>query len=147
MVGGIVLLALLLGAPEARTAPLPVREGASGCLALTRPAARGATITRDMVEPVACRDQAPAPLAFDRASGMVMAARDLDGGAYLGRTIVSDLPGVDKGATLMLVSTQGAVRIERPVTALQPSRSGRVFVRDGDGQIYAASVAGKRSAR
>ena len=145
MPGKLVLLALMLAAPEARTAPLPVREGASGCLALTRPLARGATITKDMVAPVACRDQAPAPLAFDRASGLVLATRDLDAGAYLGRTIVSDLPGVDKGATLMLVSTQGAVRIERPVTAIQPSRGGRVFVRDGDGQIYAASVAGKKA--
>ena len=147
MVGSIVLLALLLGVPEAQTVPLPVREEAPGCLALSRPAVRGATITRNMVEPVACKEQAPAPLAFDRASGTVLAARDLDGGAYLGRTVISDLPGVDKGATLMLVSTQGAVRIERPVTALQPSRGGRVFVRDGDGQVYAASVAGKRAAR
>jgi len=146
MVGSIALLPLMLGAPEARTAPLPVREGVSGCLALTRPMARGATITSEMVVPVACRDQAPAPLAFDHASGLVRAARDLDAGAYLGRTIVRDLPDVDKGATLMLVSIQGAVRIERPVTALQPSRSGRVFVRDGDGQVYAASVAGKRMA-
>ena len=141
------MLALLLGVPGARTVPLPVGDGASGCLTLTRPAARGATITRDMVEPAACKDQPPAPLAFDRASGTVLAARDLDRGAYLGRTVISDLPGVDKGATLMLVSTQGAVRIERPVTALQPSRGGRVFVRDGDGQVYAASVAGKRAGR
>ncbi|MEO9130656.1 MAG: hypothetical protein ABI240_05550 [Sphingomonas sp.] len=145
MVGKIVLLALTLGAPEARTAPLPVREGISSCLALTRPTAHGATITRDMVETVACRDQAAAPLTFDRTSGLLLAARDLDVGAYLGRTIIRDQPDVDKGATLMLVSTQGAVRIERPVTALQPSRSGRVFVRDGDGQIYAASVARKRT--
>ncbi|GAA0303170.1 hypothetical protein GCM10009087_11200 [Sphingomonas oligophenolica] len=146
MVGAVILVALMLGTPEARVAPLPDRERA-GCLALTRSVARGATITRESVGPVACRDQVPAPLAFDRASGLVVAARDLDAGAYLGRTIIRDLPDVAKGATLMLVSTQGAVRIERPVTALQPSRSGRVFVRDGDGQIYAAPVDGKKAPR
>jgi flagella basal body P-ring formation protein FlgA len=141
MVGKIVLLALMLGAPGAAT----VGE-ASGCLALARPVLRGAPITRDMVQPVACRDRASVPLVFDRASGLVLATHDLAAGTYLGRTVVRDVPAIDKGATLTLVSTQGAVRIERPVTALQATRSGRVFVRDGDGQIYAASVAGKRTA-
>jgi len=51
-------------------------------------------------------------------------------------------PALPRGSELTLRSVAGPVAIERPVTTLQPGRSGRsVFVRDGQGQVFAAPLA------
>jgi flagella basal body P-ring formation protein FlgA len=143
----IVMAALLAMAPAA-TAPAPARAsvpergvGLPGCHVLTRPLPRGAAIEPDAVEAVSCRDQGAVRLAFDRATALAVAGEDLDAGAYIGRTIVRAAAPIRKGASLRLISTAGPVRIERSVTAMQPSRGGRVFVRDEDGQVYSARLA------
>ena len=56
-------------------------------------------------------------------------------------------PAIKRGAVLHLTSIAGAVRIERPVTALQSSRGKRIFVRDPDGTVFAARVAVAEGAR
>lgn len=51
-------------------------------------------------------------------------------------------PTIAAGTPLTLRSVAGPVAIERPVTTLQPGRAGRsVFVRDGQGQVFAAPLA------
>jgi flagella basal body P-ring formation protein FlgA len=150
MIGMSVLLTMAFAAPASAPARAAVPErgvGRPGCHILTRPAVRGVAIEPDMVEPVACRDQVPAALAFDRSTALAVAADDLDAGAYLGRTVIRAARGIQKGAMLRLVSTAGSVRIERTVTALQPSRGGRVFVRDEDGQVFSARLAGAEAVR
>ena len=145
-----VLLAMAVAAPASTPVRAAVPErgvGRPGCHVLIRPAARGVAIEPAMVEPVPCRDQAPVALRFDRSTALAVAADDLDAGAYLGRTVIRAATGVHKGAMLRLVSTAGPVRIERTVTAMQPSRGGRVFVRDEDGQVYSARLAGAQSVR
>lgn len=51
-------------------------------------------------------------------------------------------PAVHRGEKLVLSSRAGAVRIERPVTAVQDAsaRAARVFVRTDDGQVFAAPL-------
>ncbi|MFA6114590.1 MAG: hypothetical protein WC729_11375 [Sphingomonas sp.] len=138
------LLTLTSAAPAsvpARAAMPQRRVGQPGCHALTRPVPHGMAIEPDAVESVPCRDQVPVRLAFDRSTALAVAVDDLDAGAYLGRAAIRAATGIRKGAALRLVSTAGPVRIERSVTAMQPSRGGRVFVRDEDGQVYSARLA------
>lgn len=116
------------------------RVGQLGCHVLVRPVAHGMPIEPDMVESAPCRDQAPARLAFERSTALAVAADDLDAGAYLGRSVVRFAAGIHKGAALTLISSVGPVRIERRVIAMQPSRGGKVFVRDEDGQVYSARL-------
>lgn len=144
------LISMMLAAPMPSSVPAAATErhfGQPGCHALTRAVPRGAAIERDAVEPVPCREQAPAPLAFDRSAALVVAATDLETGAYLGRTVIRAETRIHKGAALRLVSIMGPVRIERTVTAMQPSRGGRIFVRDEDGQVYSARLANAEAGR
>ena len=58
------------------------------------------------------------------------------------RAEIAPPPAVEAGAKLTLVSRSGPVLLEREVTALQSARAGgRVFVRDGDGQVLAVTLA------
>ena len=78
----------------------------------------------------------PGEMVFTLAPQAVPAAAELD------RAAAVELPAVKAGAKLTLVSQAGRVRLEREVTALQPGRAGgRVFVRDGDGEIFSVTVA------
>ena len=113
---------------------------AGACFVLTTPVARGAMITPDLVAAVPCDESRPGSVGFDRAAGGVVARADLAAGSPLGRIAAVPAPGIGKGAPLRLVSIAGPVRIERQVTALQPSRGRRVFVRDADGGIFAAPL-------
>jgi hypothetical protein len=56
-------------------------------------------------------------------------------------------PPIARGAPLRLTSIVGPVRIDRSVTALQPSRGKRVFVRDADGTVFSVRVASAEWAR
>lgn len=152
MLGKSVLsLLMLAAAPHALSHPRGDVAGERGaaisdrqggvCLALARDVARGAAIEAGMIERVACRNQALASFAFDRASGLVRAGRDLPAGAYLGRTYIPQSAGIRKGESLHLISSVGPVRVERSVTAMQASRGRRIFVRDAEGQVYSVPVA------
>lgn len=150
MIALAVSLTIVLAAPvsTAVRAPVPQRHvGQPGCHVLTRAVPRGGAIEPDMVESVLCRDQAPVPLGFDRSAALAVATDDLPTGAYLGRVVLRAAARIGKGAPLQLVSTSGAVRITRMVTAMQPSRGGRVFVRDEDGQVYSARLADVETAQ
>lgn len=143
----ILLSALLtIAAPAPADAPVSQRSPARrGCAVLTRSVSRGDVIEPDMVESVSCSDRAPASLTYDRSTALVVAGDDLQSGTYLGRVSVRAGAVVRKGATLRLVSNAGAVRVVRTVTALQPSRGGKVFVRDEDGQVFSARLASLRA--
>lgn len=131
------------GAILLRLAPAPGARDGRGCLALVAAVPRGAPIAAGEAETVACDPaRRAAPLAFDARAGLVRAAGDLPAGAYLGRLALGPRPAVVRGARLTLVAAVGPVRIEREVIALQDGRSDRrLFVRDGDGQVFAARLA------
>ncbi len=74
----------------------------------------------------------------------MVAAEAIAAGTYLGRVAPLRRASVVKGAELVLRSSAGPVVIERRVTAMQPGRAGgRIFVRDADGQVFAAPLAGE----
>lgn len=101
-------------------------------------------------EAVTVRDAVPSPCggatsAADIRYGgnaMPIIRYRIPAGASLGRLLPVPADRVTAGAALTLRSVLGPVTIERAVTTLQPGRSGRrVFVRDGDGQVFAATLA------
>lgn len=101
-------------------------------------------------EAVTVRDAVPSPcgsttaVAVFRPGGNTMPiVRDgIPAGASLGRLLPMPADRVMAGAALTLRSVSGPVTIERAVTTLQPGRSGRrVFVRDSEGQVFAAPLA------
>ncbi|HEX9933319.1 MAG TPA: hypothetical protein VGB08_10805 [Allosphingosinicella sp.] len=112
---------------------------AGRCAALAAPVEAGGAIAgEDLVEVPCEAGAAAAAVRFDRSTGNVRAAGDLDAGAYLGRLVVADGAAVEAGAALTLVSTVGPVTVARPVVAMQTGRRGaRLFVRDEDGQVFA----------
>jgi len=117
----------------------PTKAPARACLALARPLARGAAIGAADVAPAACKNATAIPARF--AAGAWRATADLALGTYLGPVRLAASPGVRKGTALQLISTAGPVRIVRPVTAMQDGHDGgRVFVRDADGDVFAAAV-------
>lgn len=143
MPGGALLVVaagVALAAPSDH-AVQPAKHGVAACHLLVVPIAQDAPIAPEDLRAVACAAQPVAPIRFDRATRRVVAMRDLDAGAYLGRAAVPVVPIVAKGAALTLVSTEGAVQVRRAVTALQSATAGRVFVRDADGQVFAVRVA------
>ena len=144
MTGTAALFLLMLAAPALSgggSATVDRTHATAGCHVLSRPVPRGAPIEPSAVEAAPCRSGKSAPVAFDRASGETVAAADLGAGTFLGRILIRAHRGVRKGDVLRLISTIGPVRIERAVTAMQPSDGGRVFVRDQDGQVYSAPLA------
>jgi len=114
----------------------------TGCWRSLRPMTAGTTITLNDVASTPCDtgnllkvDHAPGS-RLPRLSGVVPAD------APLGRFVPVPVGHVAPGTSLTLRSVRGPVAIERPVTTLQPGRSGRsVFVRDGAGQVFAAPLA------
>ena len=120
--------------------------GASGvaCVATARDIAAGEHISAASLMPVDCSTQTRRMrgVHFDRVSGSLTAREALPAGTYLGRLWASAAPLLPKGARVVLRATSGPAIVEREVTTLQPSRSGRrVFVRDADGNVFAAVLA------
>lgn len=118
-------------------APAPV---AGTCFVLVAPVAKGEAITPDLVAEASCGESRPGSVGFDRAAGGAVALASLPAGTRLGHIAPLSAPGIGKGTALRLVSLAGPVRVERQVTALQPSRGRRVFVRDADGRVFAAPL-------
>ncbi|HEU0065788.1 MAG TPA: hypothetical protein VFQ57_00970 [Sphingomonas sp.] len=120
--------------------PAPKRD-AAGCWAAARPLAAGAVLTTADVAPSACIPAARPPIRYDRAAGAAAARTALAAGAPLGAFVPAADRRIGAGQPLRLHSTAGPVRIELPVTTIQPGRSGRsVFVRDAAGRIFAAPL-------
>jgi hypothetical protein len=114
-----------------------------GCFAAARDVPAEAPLAAADLVAVACRADAPrAPLRYDRAGGVPVAAVAIATGTYLGHVAPLADGRVAKGETLTLRSSAGPVTIERAVVAMQPGRSGgRVFVRDSEGKVFAAPLA------
>ncbi|WP_444854797.1 flagella basal body P-ring formation protein FlgA [Sphingosinicella sp.] len=115
----------------------------AGCFVLTSPVASGAMLRSSDLTATPCtgRGDDGALVRVDRAAGALRAAQSLPGGAYLGRLTLPSPPDVERGQALTVVSAVGPVRIERQVIALQNGRDGRrAFVRDAEGQIFAAPL-------
>lgn len=116
----------------------------AACVATARDIAAGEQISADLLVPVDCRTRARNArwARFDRASGSLTARQALPAGTYLGRLPAAAAPLVPKGARLVLRASAGPAIVEREVTTLQPARAGqRVFVRDADGNVFAAAFA------
>ncbi|MBO9714791.1 flagella basal body P-ring formation protein FlgA [Sphingomonas sp.] len=114
-------------------APVP------GCFIAAHDVAEGETLSGEALVPAACRKaEGRAPVRYDRGSAAAVATRALRQGDYLGRVALPVEGGVRKGEALTLRSSAGPVTIERQVVALQAGRpGGRLFVRDGSGQVFA----------
>ncbi|WP_322966385.1 hypothetical protein [Sphingomonas fuzhouensis] len=95
---------------------------------------------------VTTRDVAPAPCggavaAIGGADGQPVVRSAVPAGGLLGRLVPAVPERVAPGTVLTLRSAAGVVAIERPVTTMQSGRSGRrVFVRDAQGQVFAAPL-------
>lgn len=92
---------------------------------------------------VAGRKQDNPPLMFDGKQRVARARVALAAGQYLGRAFFPAAPVVRSGDHMVLRQHVGRVAIERDVVVMQDGfAGGRVFVRDDDGVIFAAPVAG-----
>lgn len=112
------------------------------CMASRVDLAIGAAVEARALRPVDCTAARPPALHYDRRSGLVLAAEPIAAGVSLGRLRVDPRSGVARGQALFLRSTIGPATIERRVEVVQGGRSGeRLFVRDADGQVFAAALA------
>lgn len=118
----------LLREPRARVPGL--------CSSLTQPVSVGGVIESKMVMRVPCRHDVAAAVFFDPHISMPRAQVALAAGTYLGSLSVRTEVGLQSQEEMHLRSTVGSVQIVRTVTTMQGSRGRRVFVRDGDGQIF-----------
>ena len=119
---------------------LPARIG-GGCFAAAAAIPAGAAVKAGDVVAAECRGTVPAALRYDR-DGLAVARAALPAGAYLGRLAALPRDAIGKGTPLTLRSAAGPVTVERAVTTMQSGRPGaRLFVRDGEGKVFAAPLA------
>lgn len=112
------------------------------CVASRIDLAVGTAVEAQALRPVECTAARPPALRFDRRSGLVLAAEPIAAGVSLGRLRVDPRAAVTRGQELFLRSHIGPAVIERRVEVMQGGRSGeRLFVRDVDGQVFAATLA------
>ena len=110
-----------------------------GCRVLAVPRGAGESVVAADLRPALCTDNAPASLRLNREDHRLVAVNALREGTYLGRVSPPLAFAVRRGDGLRLVSRIGPVAVERSVTALQPALpGGKIFVRDPDGQVFAA---------
>jgi hypothetical protein len=118
--------------------PLPLT---GDCYVARTALATGAAISADDVEITPCATQPTTRVRYDRAHGVLRAADDIAAGDALGRMIAPSPSVLSAGQSLTLRTEIGPVIIERPVETVQATRGEAVFVRDGDGHVFAASLA------
>lgn len=125
---------------RATIAALPARIG-GGCFAAAAALPAGAAVKTGDVVAAECRGTLPAAVRYDR-DGLAVTRAALPAGAYLGRLATLPRDAIGKGTPLTLRSAAGPVTVERAVTTMQSGRSGaRLFVRDGEGKVFAAPLA------
>ena len=111
------------------------------CMASRVPLEAGEPVQARALLPVDCTPVRPPALRYDRHSGLVLAVEPIAAGISLGRLRVDPRAAVARGQALFLRSHIGPAVIERRVEVLQGGRSGeRLFVRDADGQVFAAAL-------
>lgn len=110
----------------------------------------GAVVTTDDVTPgdTTAGDCAQAAASIAVIDDAPVLRDAVAAGAVLGRLMPAPAGRVAAGTALTLRSVVGPVVVERDVTTLQPAHpGGGVFVRDTDGQVFAASMASRERAR
>ncbi|MDP3458827.1 MAG: hypothetical protein Q8S09_06080 [Hyphomonas sp.] len=117
-------------------------DGATGCVSLAVPKARGAVIEPADLDQVSCAPEpAEAALRYDPEAGALRAAAPLAAGTYLGRIRPGPAPRVLSGDQVVVATYSGPVRIEQPATVLQSARQGDgVFVQTASGAVLSVSV-------
>jgi hypothetical protein len=106
------------------------------CLRALSPVAENSIPQSSAFTPAACPQTETNAFHYDRAYHVTRLSRDLRAGE-----IVSSFPEYGSGRilpgqTLELVTSEGAVHIERQVEALQEARPGQqLFVKSRDGQV------------
>lgn len=108
------------------------------CFVASRPIGAGEIIDADLLHASRCNTAAfSTPVVYERETRVVRARERIDQGAYLGPLIVPAHRYPDAGDALVLVSTLGATRVERPVVAAQAAPYGNaLFVQDADGRVF-----------
>jgi flagella basal body P-ring formation protein FlgA len=118
------------------------RAEAGPCVATRREVVAGTHLTAGDLETVACRSGLPAAeVVYSAETRSTVAQQMLPTGTYLGRLYADSAIILPKGSRVVLRAVAGPAVIEREVVTLQPARSGqRVFVRDGDGRVFAVPL-------
>jgi flagella basal body P-ring formation protein FlgA len=114
-------------------------EAERPCYAAARSLAPGEALRPSDVVASGCPGERTPSLRYDERAGLVRAARAIEAGEQLGGVGLPPTEFVERGDALTLVFRAGPVVVEREVRAAQSARAGEaVFVRDGDGRIFAA---------
>lgn len=118
------------------------------CSQAVQPVRIGEALTQNAIMRAPCRnDDTPTggvegPIVTRAAKGLIVAARDVAAGDYLGRLRVEALPHVVPGQKLTLIARDGPVTVERDVAALQSATSGQsLFTRADNGDLVVARLA------
>ncbi len=128
-------------------AALAMASSGPTCFAAARDLPVGTELTASDLTLVTCRaTPGRARVRYDRSRRAPIAAAAITAGTYLGSILLPEEGRVQKGEVLTLRSTAGPVTVERSVTTMQPARAGgRVFVRDSEGNIFAAPMTVRRA--
>lgn len=113
------------------------------CVVTLRDLDAGEHVTLDAVRHVPCRgNNIPKEhVSFDRSTRSAIVPRSIPVGTYLGQLWPHKTPILPKGSRMTLRAMSGPAIVEREVVTLQPGRSGeRIFVRDDNGNVFAASL-------
>jgi len=107
------------------------------CLEARAPLAAGAIPASANFMPVACPAGGMASaFRYDRTHGCTHAARTIAAGEIVPAYPEFERNMIEPGQSLRLVVSDGPVRIERTVEAMQAAKSGeKLFVKTDDGQI------------
>jgi len=118
-------------------------DAVSSCFRLAVRKSAGQLVSREDTEPATCEaGKQTAAIRYERDTGTVEASEDLEAGAYLGHVSLAAAPAVRRGQKIVIGGAVGPVQVQRTVVALQSvTASGqRLFVRDGDGEVFAAKL-------
>lgn len=117
-----------------------------GCSVAARSLQAGEAIARADLLDAPCDSTAPAhKLRYNRRDRAVEAGAVISAGDYLGRVFAPPERMVSAGANATFAVSVGSVRVEQPVTTLQPGQAGEaVFVRDRARQIFSVPVTALR---
>ncbi len=119
----------------------PTADTGTRCWTTLRAVAAGEAVTQRDVTGSPCVEGSPAVAMRTTRDGTAVLTTAQPVGTALGRFLPAPATRIAPGTALTLRSVHGPVAIELPVTTMQPGRSGRrVFVRDGQGRVFAAPL-------
>lgn len=134
---------------QAATTPAPPWDLLSPghCSQVVRPLRHGTFAGATDLTPARCPSIRPrSAFRYDPSAGAARATRDLTAGEVVPELPTFALPTVVPGQSIVLEVRIGAVRVARPVRALQAARPGqRLFVRAADDSVFAIECPEDRS--